>query len=859
MNNYICNLADIDTGEYARFGRKTVNLADLYKLNYRVALGYGISIECFDAFRQYNDIGNGSTQNMQARIGTGKFPAGISKELNDIWRRLNPSGDRPLIVRSSAIEEDGADRSFAGIYESFINIRDYKGFEEGVKRCWSSYFAARAVAYRGPAADNPSLSGMGILVQNMIEGEKSGVLFTGNPASAGPGEMLIEAYPGMNLAVVNGTAPADRYAVDRDGRVIRQDINAKKVRYVPGGHSFVIDARGIPPEESTGSTLSDDEIKKLAGIGLELEKHYGWPCDIEWTIKNGDIYLLQVRPVSAGAGAGAVDADRYDCDIPEDVECSLLDRYASPACVCYLSLLECWENEVYLDLYSRTEGRYSAHKPLLFFFNRVYWNIRYQRAAYDDIPFDKSGRRALLKKIKLLRLMLTGYKKWYRRLGKYERYLNYFSSRETLDLELPQLKSTLNNLIDMFCNFIGKDHFQLLGLAQVCHNLVSKKLSAFCNAKQAMVDFLQCYVHGNMTVQSNLELLELAKEADKHPGIKRLFLDSRAEDIYPRLDADINVRTYREKIDSFLVKHGHRGTSCDDLYTPHWSEDPSCVLEIIRQFIALDSMEVLSAGNNTVFDKHRYWSDIRKKLSEKYKGIIKRLIEMYKLKKLMALTAEYMTLRENQRYYFDKSWILLRKMLLRTGHALVEKGILQEKEQVFHLSIDEIFSIIDNLPEADAKYWRELVQQRVRVYERNTKITPPYLLKDQELLRLQGNKSKTSYKAIGISPGRTAGPVRVITSVTDIGRVQRGDILVVATFHPSWTPVLSIVGGIVMNYGNILSHGAVVAREYKIPVVVFNDMATQMLEDNTWVEIDGTNGRIRVLGAAAAEKQEGSE
>ncbi len=302
--------------------------------------------------------------------------------------------------------------------------------------------------------------------------------------------------------------------------------------------------------------------------------------------------------------------------------------------------------------------------------------------------------------------------------------------------------------------------------------------------------------------------------------------------------------------DSFINKHGHRGTSCDDLYSPHWIEKPEIVLEIIKQFLLNPSynLKEFSICNE---DIKKHYNDCKKKVfqyvEQSSNSILNRFWRKTEILFFTKMSSQYMALRENQRYYFDKSWLLIRKLLFSIGSILKEHNIINDTEDIFHMTIDEIALLVQDSEYRVQKDWRRIIEARIHIYNKNAKIEPPYLIKNDSLYRVQVNVDKRSFKAIGISCGTATGQVRIVSNVKDLSKVKDGDIVIVSTFHPSWTPILGIVSGLVMNYGNILSHGAVVAREYRIPVVIFNDAATSVFKNGQWININGDTGRIKII------------
>ena len=371
-------------------------------------------------------------------------------------------------------------------------------------------------------------------------------------------------------------------------------------------------------------------------------------------------------------------------------------------------------------------------------------------------------------------------------------------------------------------------------------------------SKEMLAGLIESGASKNMTIESNHELFRLAQLAKSSPEIHMIFLTCPVKDICERVFIlhNIEAESFKNEFENFIREHGHRGTSCDDLYSPHWVEQPEIVLEIIKQFL-LNPSDNLKELSRNAKDIRTHYAECKKTAFQHVdlsrKSAIGKAWRKYEIVFFAKMASRYMALRENQRYYFDKSWLLIRKLVLAIGKELVELGVLRDTEDIFHLTIDEIALLVQDNEYRTKKDWRQIIDVRIRTYKKNAKIAPPYLIKNDSIYRIQGKADKKSFKAVGISSGTAAGQARIISDIKDLSEVKDGEIAVVSTFHPSWTPILGIVSGLVMNYGNILSHGAVVAREYRIPVVIFNDTATSVFENGQWIEINGDTGRIRVI------------
>ena len=850
--NHIKKLLDVKKNEIIYFGNKANNISTLMNHDLLIPDGYVFSQVVFQEFSADNELNyNFSRQNMKSDISIGEFNQETSESLWQIWMKMSENiYVEPLIVRSSAIGEDSSEHSFAGVFESILNIRSFDDMKIAIKKCWSSYYTDQADKYK--SRNEVESKGMGVIVQKMISGDKSGVMFTSNPVTDNENETVIESSYGLNIGVVDGVVSADRYVVNNNGEITSKTIAQKKIKYSLGNKSFELKIENVEYNIQQIPCLVDDEVQKLTQIGRHIENIFGFPCDIEWTIAEDKVYILQCRPIVMHKAASTNIDIPFDCDISEEIECSLLDRYAEPACVCYLSLLKSWQEVVYLSFYNKKAGSHYTEKPLLFYFNRVYWNQAYQKKFFDDIPFDTSHDKRFTKKVKLLFLMLTGCRSWYRRIGKNEKILHNFNERHERTPDLKDTWNTLRAVIDVFCEYIGIDHYCFLGLAQVGYNLLSAKIREMGNSKEVIAGLIESGASKNMTIESNHELFQLTQLAKFSREIYMIFLTCPVADIYKKISKlnDTEAKNFKREFDSFIKRHGHRGTSCDDLYSPHWVEQPEIVFDIIKQFL-LNPSDNLKEVSKSDDDIKRRYKGCKKEAFEYVnssgKNIFIKAWRKIEIVFFAKMAARYMALRENQRYYFDKSWLIIRKLVIAIGKEFAEQSMIRDTEDVFHLTIDEIAILVQDSNSRTEKNWQQIIEARIRTYKKNAKIAPPFLIKNDSLYRVQGKVEKKSFKAVGISSGTAVGQVRIISNVKDLSEVKDGEIAVVSTFHPSWTPILGIVSGLVMNYGNILSHGAVVAREYRIPVVIFNDTATSVFENGQWIEINGDTGRIRII------------
>ncbi len=739
-------------------GNKAYTLNRLHHLGYPICDGFVLTSAFFKRF--YREHGNDrNSSDIIKDIQNSVFDKFSRTLLAKVYKELCAYTGR-LIVRSTGIEEDGCRKSYAGVFKSVLNIKSFEDMLSAIKTVWCSYFAETAGGYRSGAP----VTAAPVLIQSMIACDRSGVAFTRNPVSRGR-ELIIEACAGNSETIINNKRKAVRYI-----------FPDRKIHF--------------------NQLLSKKQLTELRALAERLEHDLGYPCDFEWGIRGKKLYLFQARPIGRNT-----DEMIYTTKNSDALDCILLDRYANPASVCYLSLLASWQEKVYLSYYCNRPGKMSDEKPLCFLYNRVYWNMKYQKQYFED-----RGSRSVLKKIKLFFLIRKGYKSWYKRIPAYEKKIQLYKEQIDAVADPKTMLHLLDEVTDNFCVFLGVDHFRFLGIAQLLYQ----------KARQRHIDIDTDIktLHQNKTVLVNRELIYLLEKIKSNKQICSLFLKYSDQAVLSEINKNRVDSDFIQMFRRFIDDHGHRSVSCDDLYDPHWGEDPAKVICLLQNLL-----------------KNHITAD-REKMQEKHRP-----------KKLVAFTGEYMCLRENQRYYFDKSWVLIRAILLKLSDYYLLKKVINDRQDIFHMTIDEIK---DGILYRNYAVSPEIILQRKLNYEQQKKQSPPYMLKDSSVVSVQKNKGK-SYKVLGISSGTASGPVKIIHDLCDIKDIQENCICIVKTFHPSWTPILKIAAGLVMCYGNMLSHGAVVAREYQIPVVVFNDDATKIFRDGDRVQLDGSAGRIRLL------------
>ncbi len=770
------DLKNVENWKCPGIGVKAQNLVRLYQLGYTVCDGVIVPFSYFQQFCSDNALVFITPES----IRRADFALAQQQELWTCWERLTKGG-RELIVRSSADFEDRSGKSNAGMFASVQHVSDFEQLLEAVREVWSSYYRSSI------EKDKEMGQGFGIIVQQMLLCDKSGVTFTRDPNTLNRC-VWIEACKGNNEKIIqNRTAAA----------------TAK------------IDWAGGRPHYTSSRLLTRKEQTEQLRIAQKLEQDFGYPCDFEWGLQDHRLWIFQVRPISRKVEKGL-----YGEPAIEGLDCILLDRYAKPASTCYLSILDEWQHKIYLSHYTDKRGSEFSEKPLKFLYHRVYWNQRYQQQYFQD-----DGRKSVYKRLLLWYRVKTSWRKWYRRIPAYDKKIFQYQRRMEFETSEEGLLRLLDEICDTFCIMLGIDHYRFLSLAQILYRKVEQKAATLQYDPQCLARDLGAYVHRNQTSQANDELQDIAKFVREDVERYTFFTNTEAGDIWKKVSENPG-NALDCKILQFINRHGHRGVGCDDLYEPHWRERPEFVISLLQQLVNNTQIHPDSGGK----------SDSGTAQSPGWR-----------LQSLIRDAGRYMCLREDQRYYFDKSWMLLREILLKISQRFMQRSILTETNDIFFMTIQEIRHHLQFL---NYPFHVEILKERIQDYERACTTAPPYMVKNSSTVPVQKSKVSKSYKAMAISGGEAAGPIRFIRGIEDLSRAQKGDIGVVNTFHPSWTPILSVVSGLIMSYGNMLSHGAVIAREYGIPVVVFNADAISMFHEGDMVRINGTTGRIHLLNHA---------
>ena len=792
----------------------------------------------------------------------------------------NPNG--AWAVRSSATLEDLPEASFAGQYDSFLNVCGCDAVVAAVKRCWLSLFSERAISYRmrkGVALDGGQ---MAVIVQQLIPAHAAGVMFTADPTSNDSDSILIEAAFGLGEAVVRGKVTPERIAVSRSGlAVIRRDSGLQPIQTLAAKQGGVRE-EPFSAEETKAPALKDELAVRLACLGLEVDQLLGSPLDIEWCILGGDIWLLQARSAVLKARAGGHQSPGARPQSLEDRQIwtnanagEVLPDVVTP--MTYSILIP-----LLLELFNRllrTGGIRLKHGQVISrIAGRVYFNFSLACALGRCLPGMKKrtleeflgGRQDTLLALGKIRLseadlprvevsrwrlavalpaLVLGFLLYPTRRG--ERAIE--SVRRANDALARIEPSRLSNeelLRTIRASFVPVAMRNLNSLAAVgfsfaytfilfelCKQWFEPDGRSTANRLLAGVGQLDSAATGH-------ELWRLAEFADSEPEIKKLLLTQGTFSSFAlQLERCGNGREFLNRWNAFMLRHGHHTRGEIELFNPRWSESPDFVLDTVRSYL-----EAIHAGHPSPVLRKEVLAGERVVLENQCTRRLRNPFKRAVFRLFLHRGQIGGRFRENIKSEVVRTFAILRRLLLDMGQRLTASGRLADSNDIFFLEIDELQS--ESLWDANTDL-RALVVRRRAEYDRNLKMNPPAVVvgrfdPDSHIPEAVDHGTKM-FRGLGVSRGVATGRARVLLRSDSDERVQPGEILVAPFTDPGWTPYFVAAAGIVMDMGGMLSHGSIVAREYGIPAVVNVGPATQVIRTGQWLEVDADQGTVKVL------------
>jgi pyruvate,water dikinase len=755
-------------------------------------------------------------------------------------------------VRSSATAEDLPTASFAGQQDTYLNVVGSAAILEHVSRCWASLFTERAVTYRLRNRFDHRQVSMGVVVQQMVFPQGSGVLFTADPVTSNRKFVTVEAGFGLGEALVSGLVNPDVYKV-RDGELVSMDIGTKRlaIEASPSGGTRQV---AVEQERQGQPVLTEPQVVRLSQVGRQIEAHFGHPQDIEWCLDDEGFQIVQSRPITTLFPVPAV-GDQ--------------------------------ENHVFISV-GHAQMMTDAMKPL----GISFWQMTTPRPMYVaggrlfvDVAPDLASpapRVGLLNVfMKSDPLIGTALQAIVERgdfiptvpdagpgaplggaappSGRPAAALETDPAVVTELIERSQVSiATLRNdlktksgpaLFDFILEDIGElkrilfdpHSHQVFMSAMDAAGWLNEHVESWLGEKNA-ADVLTQSVPHNVTSEMGLALLTVADVIRPHPEVV-VFLERVENDDFvgelPRFDGGLEAH---DAIAAWLDLYGMRCVGEIDITRPRWSERPSALVPLIL-------------GNITNFEPgaaERRFEQGRQEALEKERELLARLRDLPdgqhkadETKQMIDRVRTFMGYREYPKYGMVSRYFVYKRALLEEADGLVQANVLREREDVFYLTFEEFYEVVRTNRVDD-----RLIDRRKEAFRSAQALAPPRVFtSDGEVV--VGSYHRVDVPAgalvgLPVSSGTVEGRARVVFDMGEAD-LEPGDILVTAYTDPSWTPAFVAIAGLVTEVGGLMTHGAVIAREYGLPAVVGVEQATRLIRDGQRIRVNGTEGWVEIL------------
>jgi len=859
---FVLGLEEVDEMQVAVVGGKGAHLGALSRAGgIRVPAGFCVTTDAFrrimaeasiddrlDRLSRLDPDDREAIRTLSAQIRRTvegiAIPVDLAAAITSALARLGEHA--AYAVRSSATAEDLPTASFAGQQDTYLNVVGPAAILRHVSRCWASLFTERAVTYRQRNGIDHRTVHMAVVVQRMLFPQAAGILFTADPVTGNRKVATVDASFGLGEALVSGLVNPDVFKV-RDGEVIAKAIAAKQraVHALPAGGT---QEQAIDPQRQEQPALTDAQVVRLVQLGRRIEAHFGRPQDIEWCLVDDGFQIVQSRPIttlfpipetgdrenhvylSVGHQQMMTDAMKplglsfWQMTTPAPMAVAggrlfvdVTQRLASPASRAGLLELvgksdpltgDALQTVLERDGFIRPLPDEGAPGPLI-------------RRAPAPIETDPAIVTELIGQSEAS-------------VAASARDIRTKSAEALLDFIRADIQELRRILFD------PRSH-QVFMSAMEATWWLNEQLEAWLGEKNAADTLTQSVPH-NVTSEMGLALLDVADVIRPHPDVVAFLQRVGDEGFLEELPKLAGGQAARDAIEAWLEQYGMRCVGEIDITRPRWRERPSTLVPMIlgniRNFEPGAGERRFEQGRREAWKKEQ-------ELLERLRALPDGERKAEETKQMIDRVRTFIGYREYPKYGMISRYFVYKRALLEEAERLVQAQVLREREDIFYLSFQELHDVVRTNHVDD-----QLIDRRKDAFRSYQALTPP------RVLTSDGEGVAGAYRrddlpagalvGLPVSAGTVEGRARVILDMAQAD-LEPGDILVTATTDPSWTPLFVAVAGLVTEVGGLMTHGAVIAREYGLPAVVGVADATRLIPDGQRIRVHGTNGYVEML------------
>lgn len=785
-------------------------------------------------------------------------------------------GEIFFAVRSSAIDEDGKDFSFAGQFESFLFVKKEQ-LAGKIKDVWASLFSDRVMQYR----KNNNISttpGIAVIIQEMIDAAVSGVAFGVNPLNGNKNEKWINSVFGLGHGLVSGELNADQFVID--GGTIKKQVAKKAYRTVMASESLGgIKQIAIGEEKQELPGLTDEQVLAI-GIMLErLDKEYGMPQDIEFAIKDDTLFLLQTRPVTTFSGAANTAGSYTVWDNSNIIESypgvttpltfSFISQSYEGAYKLFCRYMGISPNVI------RTNDR--VFKNTLGLINgRVYYNLKtwYHMLAmapgYNinarfmenmmgvkerfDIPesYRLSKRKAWWQIMKMAGAMYLRYLSLPRKRKEFIRLLNTtIADYKQIDFDSENANELMHLYLAFEKKLLNEWKAPLLNdfFAMVAYGMLQKRCNTYLTGNNPNIhNDLLCGSSDIISTQPIHRCIDLATVISADKELKELFTRNNETLIWNEILTNDSEKfcSLKNAINAYIADFGERCIGELKLETVSYSQEPSKFIRLLKSYV--------ETGITNADTSRKTEEGIRKNAERELAGALKdKWLKKLILRRTLKTARTLVSARENLRYERTRAFGMVRKMFSAIGKKFYSDNILESDRDIFYLTKEEIFSFIEgtsvtqNIKALTALRKKEFdnYKKQPAPSERFSTYGPVYHANDFYNTD-KVEKEVGGLKGIGCCPGIVRGKAKVISNPDNADSVH-GQILVTSSTDPGWVTLFPGALGIITERGSVLSHSAIVSREMGKPCIVGVSHLLKTVKTGDEIEMNGSTGSITIV------------
>ncbi|AOK88322.1 phosphoenolpyruvate synthase [Paenibacillus polymyxa] len=870
MSSLVLGFQEMEKTQFLLVGGKGLNLGELSKIEgihvpqgfCVTTVGYQKAIEQKETYYALLDRLTRLKAEDRAQIGE------ISRQIRQIIMEVEVPADvveavthylsqfgeeHAYAVRSSATAEDLPHASFAGQQDTYLNIIGKEAILQHISKCWASLFTDRAVIYRMQNGFDHSQVYLSVIVQRMVFPQASGILFTADPITSNRKLLSIDASFGLGEALVSGLVSADCYKVQEEA-IVDKRIETKKLA-IYGRKEGGTETKQIELDQQKTQTLTEQQILQLARIGRHIEAHFGCPQDIEWCLANDTFYIVQSRPITTLYPIPEANDQENHVYVSVGHQQMMTDPIKPLGLSFYLLItpapMRIAGGRLFVDVTQMLASPVSRETflntlgqsdPLI----KDAFMTLIERDFIKSLPDDRTerspgnsskGRSSAGFQAQIENdpaIVSDLIKNSQTSIEKLKQNIQTKSGADLFDFILEDLQELKKILFD-------PQSSKVFMTAMNASSWINEKMYEWLGEKNA-ADTLSQSVPNNITSEMGLALLDVADAIRPYPEVIDYLQHVKDDNFLDELVKLDGGQETQDAIYAYLNKYGMRCAGEIDISRTRWSEKPiilvPMILSNIKNFEPNAGNWKFEQGRQEALKKEQELLDRLKQLPDGEQ-------KAKETKRMIDLIRNFIGYREYPKYGLVNRYFVYKQALLKEAEQLVQAGVIHEKEDIYDLTFEELHEVVRT-----NKLDYQIIRKRKDDYKLYEKLTPPRVItSDGEIIAGEYKRENLPAEAIvglPVSTGVIEGRARVILNMEDAD-LEDGDILVTAFTDPSWTPLFVSIKGLVTEVGGLMTHGAVIAREYGLPAVVGVENATKLIKDGQRIRVHGTEGYIEIL------------